>query len=160
MYDFYILSGMSLSVHTMKRLPHPKAPGLECAIDEEMIGRLVQAFYARVRQDEVLGPVFERHVTDWDAHLVKLCDFWSSVTLMTGAYKGRPMPVHAAISGTSDENFSRWLRLFRETAQTCCPPAAAALFIERAGRIAESLRLGIAVAKNGEHPEIRYSGHL
>ena len=44
--------------------------------------------------------------------------------------------------------FDRWLALFEETAREVCPPAAAALFIERARRVAESLELGVASANN------------
>jgi hemoglobin len=132
----------------MSTLPHPKAPGLEVGIDEAVIARLVDRFYARVRQDEILGPVFAARIEDWDAHLIKLCAFWSSVVLMTGRYKGRPMPVHAAIAEISDVHFERWLRLFAETAQSVCAPEAAAVFIDRAKRIAESLRWGISLARN------------
>lgn len=132
----------------MNPVPHPKAPGIEVGIDEAVIARLVDRFYARVRQDEILGPVFAARIEDWDAHLIKLCAFWSSVVLMTGRYKGRPMPVHAAIAEISDVHFERWLKLFAETAKSVCAPEAAALFIDRAKRIAESLRLGISLARN------------
>lgn len=127
----------------MLRAPHPKAPGLEVGITETMIQALVRAFYMKVRRDEVLGPIFNAQIENWEAHLDKLCAFWSSVVLMTGRYKGRPMPVHAGIPDVSEAHFLRWLGLFRETAQSTCPPPAAALFIDRAERIAESLLLGI-----------------
>ena len=129
----------------MQRPPHPKAPGLDAGVDEEMIGMLVDRFYAAVRRDEILGPVFEARIQDWDDHLEKLRAFWSSVVLMTGSYKGRPMPVHLAIEEISKEHFARWLDLFGKTALAVCPPAAAALFIDRAGRIAESLQMGISL---------------
>lgn len=127
----------------MLRAPHPKAPGLDAGVTEAMIEALVRAFYMKVRNDEVLGPIFNTRIEDWEAHLDKLCAFWSSVVLMTGRYKGRPMPVHAAIPEISEAHFERWLGLFRETARSICPPPAAALFIDRADRIAESLHLGI-----------------
>ena len=129
------------------RPPHPKAPGLAAGIDEAMIRRLVHGFYAKVRREPALGPVFDRAVEDWDAHLAKLCDFWSSVTLMTGRYKGQPMPVHAGIPEIGPELFARWLELFGETARELCRPEAAALFEDRARRIAESLKLGISVLR-------------
>jgi hemoglobin len=128
----------------MSRDPHPKSPGLMADIDEAMIARLVHAFYARVRDDETLAPIFGAAIKDWDVHLATMCRFWSSVTLMTGQYKGQPMQVHARLSGISPDHFVVWLRLFRETAAEVCPPEAAAVFIERAERIAESLQLGIA----------------
>lgn len=135
----------------MQREPHPKAPGTAAGITEAMIHDLVHAFYAEVRTDPRLGPVFAAHVDDWDAHLDKLCAFWSSVVLMTGRYKGRPMPVHMAIPEISPALFQSWLALFASTAETVCPPAAAAVFIDRANRIATSLQLGIGLHR-GEGP--------
>jgi hemoglobin len=110
-----------------------------------MIKRLVWAFYARVRADAMLGPVFEARVTDWDAHLGRMCAFWSSVALLTGRYHGQPMPKHVPLP-VDGRHFDRWLALFEETARAECPPAAAEHFIVRAHRIAESLELGIATA--------------
>ncbi len=136
---------------SMQHELHPKTPGLAAGITEPMIRELVQAFYARVRRDPLLGPVFETRVGDWPEHLEKLSAFWSSVVLMTGRYKGRPMPVHMAITEISRAHFERWLALFRETAKTVCPEQAAALFIDRAERIAESLHLGISIYR-GENP--------
>jgi hemoglobin len=127
--------------------PHPKAPGLAAGIDEAMIGELVDRFYAKVREDDILGPVFDSRIDNWDEHLTKLRAFWSSVVLITGRYKGQPMPVHAAISEITDAHFERWLSLFAETAEAVCPPDAAALFIDRSRRIAQSLSLGIAASR-------------
>jgi hemoglobin len=135
----------------MQRDPHPKAPGLAVGITETMIRELVHTFYAEVRRDPLLGPIFGARVHDWDEHLEKLCAFWSSVVLMTGRFKGRPMPAHIAITEISLDHFQRWLALFRTTAATVCPQPAAALFIERAERIAESLHLGICLHR-GETP--------
>lgn len=122
--------------------PDPKAPGRDVGIDEGLIGELFDRFYAAVRQDELLGPVFEARIGNWDDHLSKLHAFWSSVVLMTGRYKGRPMPVHAAIDEIFGAHFERWLAIFAETARAVYPPAAASLFIDRAHLIGESLQLG------------------
>ena len=117
-------------------------------IDEAMIERLVRTFYARVRRDPLIGPVFESRVKDWEAHMARLCDFWSSVALMSGRYQGRPMAAHLPLP-VDTEHFDRWLELFAATAREICPPAAAEHFLERAQRIADSLELGIA-AQRGE----------
>lgn len=129
----------------MPTTPNPVAHGVEAGVTEPMIRELVERFYARVREDDQLGPIFNRAVTDWDAHLEKLCRFWSSVTLMSRKYKGTPMQVHAGLPDISAALFDHWLALFRDTANTVCPPAAAALFVDRAQRIAQSLELGIAL---------------
>jgi hemoglobin len=115
-------------------------------ITEAMIERLVHAFYAKVRSDPVLAPVFEARIADWEPHLAQMCAFWSSVALMTGRYHGTPMVKHMPLPVDAG-HFDRWLALFEQTAREICPPAAAAHVIERAGRIAASLELGIANAQ-------------
>jgi len=135
--------------------PRPRVgPGVAVGVTEAMIHELVHRFYARVRADAVLGPIFDRVIGDhWDEHLAKLCDFWSSVVLMTGRYHGRPMAAHFRIDGLDATHFGRWLALFRLTASETCPPEAAALFVARAETIAESFQLGLAVNR-GEPPPL------
>lgn len=115
-------------------------------IDEAMIERLVHRFYDAVRADPLLAPVFAARIADWGPHLARMCAFWSSVALMTGRYHGQPMAKHLPLAADR-RHFDRWLALFEATARRECPPAAAAHFIERAQRIAESLELGMAAAR-------------
>jgi hemoglobin len=115
-------------------------------IDEAMIQTLVRGFYSRVRRDSLLGPIFESKVNDWEKHIERLCRFWSSVALMSGRYHGQPMLVHLPLP-VDAAHFDRWLEIFAATARDLCPPAAAAHFLERAARIADSLELGIAAQK-------------
>jgi hemoglobin len=129
-----------------RRAEITRAIQAETGIDEAMIERLVRGFYARVREDALIGPVFAARVVDWEPHLERMCAFWSSVALMSGRYHGQPMPKHLPLP-IDGLHFDRWLALFEATAQALCPPAAAAHFIDRAHRIAESLELGIAGAQ-------------
>src|SRR4051812_17656014 len=112
-------------------------------ITESMIEQLVRGFYARVRSDAVLAPVFEARISDWEPHLQRMCAFWSSVALMSGRYHGTPMEEHMPLPVDAG-HFDRWLGLFETTAGEICPPVAAAHFIERARRIGASLELGVA----------------
>jgi hemoglobin len=112
-------------------------------IDDALIERLVEAFYAKVRDDDLLGPVFEERIADWPAHLERMRAFWSSVALLTGRYHGSPMEKHQPLP-VDARHFDRWLALFEQTASEICAAAAAEHFVERARRIAESLELGIA----------------
>jgi hemoglobin len=114
-------------------------------ITEAMIERLVHGFYAKVRRDPVLGPIFDARVQHWGRHLDQMCAFWSSVALMSGRYHGTPMVKHVPLPVDAG-HFDRWLELFETTAGELCPPQAAAHFVERARRIAASLELGVANA--------------
>jgi hemoglobin len=128
-----------------KMIPEtPRRQPVHPSIDEKMIRTLVHRFYAKVRDDSELGPIFARVIgDDWDAHLAKMCDFWSSVMLTTGRYKGNPMIAHMQLKAVLPRHFERWLTLFRQTAQEVCPPENAVQFIGRSENIARSLQLGM-----------------
>lgn len=120
-------------------------------ITEEALRTLVDAFYDRVRQDALIGPFFDDAIEDWPEHLDKLQAFWSSVMLTTGRYKGRPMPAHIRHADRINEaSFRRWLALWRQTTSELFPPDQAAALQDRAGRIADSLQLGIAFHRGDE----------
>jgi hemoglobin len=135
----------TVAPHIERRRALSQAIATETGIDEAMIGQVVRGFYGRVRQDELLGPVFEARIEEWEPHLERMCDFWSSVALMTGRYHGQPMPKHLPLP-VDGVHFDRWLALFEATVRELCPPKAAEHFLERARRIAESMELGIAGA--------------
>src|SRR5690606_35993487 len=114
--------------------------------DEATLERVVRAFYGTARRDPLLGPVFAR-VADWEAHIARIVDFWSSVVLMSGRYHGNPMAAHLPL-GLEPHHFARWLELFGRTAQAECRPEGAELLVDRARRIARSLELGLAVQRD------------
>ena len=118
-------------------------------LDETILEKLVCRFYEKVRLDELLGPMFEDRIEDWELHLDRMATFWSSIALMTGRYHGAPMPAHVSLP-VSWRHFERWLALFNQTAHETCPPEGAAHVIERAKRIARSLHL--AVEHNRDRP--------
>ena len=115
----------------------PLADGLPT---EEMIRGVVHAFYETVRNDELLAPVFSNHIDGhWDQHLATMTDFWSSVLLTTGRYRGRPLAVHGQLGDITPAMWGRWLELFEQAAVEHCPENAASLFVERSRQIAEHL---------------------
>jgi hemoglobin len=76
---------------------------------------LVYGFYAKVRQDELLSPVFNEIITgDWEPHLEKMCDFWSTLLLYTRKYLSDPMSKHMPFA-IPPPLFDRWLMLFGQT---------------------------------------------
>ena len=118
-------------------------------LDEAMVRAVVDDFYAAVRRDPLIGPVFDAAIApeEWPAHLDKLCDFWSATLLRTDRYGGRPLPPHLRIPGLGEAHFRRWLTLFRDTVQRLCPEEIASLFMDRALRIAHSFRLAVAFSR-------------
>jgi hemoglobin len=110
---------------------------------EAEIKALVHGFYAKIRSDESLGPIFNRAISDWDPHLEKMCDFWSSVMRMSRRYHGNPMAAHLRLKTVRPEHFQRWLALFAETARELFEPELAKGFTARAENIARSLQLGM-----------------
>ncbi len=122
-------------------------------IDEAAIHRLVRAFYARVRKDVELGPIFEAAVGDhWDAHLDRMTDFWSSVMLTSGRYSGNPMIKHMRQKAIRPPHFTQWLALFEDTARETFKPACAESFVAKANNIARSLQLGMLFRPDAPRP--------
>ncbi|MEG3177727.1 group III truncated hemoglobin [Sphingomonas sp. RB3P16] len=113
-------------------------------IQERAIEPLLSCFYGLVREDEMLGPVFNAAVGDWPAHIRRLTDFWSSVMLTSGRYKGNPVAIHLEhAAALTPAMFGRWLTLWREATAAMLPAAAAEAMQAKAERIAESLQLAI-----------------
>jgi hemoglobin len=116
----------------------------DTAITERRLRRLVSAFYARVRCDELLAPVFAEAVEDWPAHVALLTDFWSSVMLTSGRYKGNPVAAHALHrAAITPAHFDRWLAIWREVTSMHMPASAAQALQAKADRIGESLQLAL-----------------
>jgi len=119
-------------------------------ITEPQISDLVDRFYAKVRLDPDIGPIFNAIVDDWPHHLATLKDFWSTVLLTTGRYKGDPMMTHLKLP-LDPNHFERWLALFAETATEALPPEIAANVIAKSQRIAQNFKSGIALQRAGNH---------
>lgn len=125
------------------------------AITEQSIARLVRTFYDRARADEVIGPIFNAAVADWEEHIEKISLFWGGIMLRTGKYHGRPMHPHLML-GLEPQHFDRWLALFEKTTHELFPDEVAEAFVLRARRIADSFELAIG-AQNGEIRAPRHS---
>ncbi|MEH3120215.1 MAG: group III truncated hemoglobin [Methylorubrum populi] len=117
----------------------------QAELTEAALAVFLDAFYARVRRDPLIGPIFAQKIPDeaWPAHLATIRDFWSSVLLKTGRYKGNPFGRHLGIEGIAPAHFARWLGLFEETAGEVFVPESASVLVERAHRIGDSLKAGL-----------------
>jgi hemoglobin len=113
------------------------------AITSAAIVQLVDTFYGRVREDAVLGPVFEARLAGhWQEHMPRMVAFWTKVLLDTGEFQGNVFGKHMALSGIDKEHFVRWLTLFKMSAIEVFGVDGAGDAILVANRIASSLQLG------------------
>lgn len=81
----------------------------------EDVKLLVDNFYAKIRTDALLGPIFNERIQDrWPAHLEKMYTFWQTVLLGEHTYFGSPFPPHAQLP-LKQAHFTQWLQLFGTT---------------------------------------------
>lgn len=91
----------------------------------EDVQEMVDAFYEKVRADDILGVIFDQIASvNWQVHLPLMYQFWSTVLLHREGYRGNPVEVHVRFDaemrfehgvGLERVDFERWLQLFRET---------------------------------------------
>lgn len=120
----------------------------EPRITEVEIATLVDRFYAKVREDAEIGPVFNDAVQNWDAHLALLKDFWSTVLLTTGRYKGNPLLAHFRLP-IEERYFGRWLALFAETANEVMSAKQAEIVVGKAELIAVNMKRVLSTGRTG-----------
>lgn len=89
------------------------------------IWKLIQPFYADVRQHALLGPIFNSHVKDWDAHLAKIAEFWSLQAGGESKYPGGFAGAHMSL-GLQPEHFQNWIALWECNNARQLPPVEAA----------------------------------
>ncbi|OGB21035.1 MAG: hypothetical protein A3I66_18820 [Burkholderiales bacterium RIFCSPLOWO2_02_FULL_57_36] len=112
-------------------------------ITRDNVKQLVDEFYGRVREDELLGPVFLKALgEDWSAHLERLTEFWSTIVLGTRSFQGNVYGTHMQLNGIEPGHFRRWLDLFSQTANELFEAEQAEQFIGMARRVASSLQIG------------------
>ncbi|MEJ5963153.1 group III truncated hemoglobin [Pedobacter immunditicola] len=109
-------------------------------LTESDVKLLVNTFYDKVRKDEILAPVFEPIIKDnWEVHLSRMTDFWSTLLLYTKKYKDDPMPKHLPLQIGKD-HFDRWLLLFNLTIDELFEGTIAENARKRANSIAKIMK--------------------
>lgn len=144
------LAANSTRDHVAKARQAKRASAEEIGIDAPFISDMVERFYASIRADDMLGPIFAERIADWPTHLERMKQFWRSVLHNSGEFSGNPMVKHIAIPGLQEAHFSHWLELFYANLRAMdADPQAVGLVGERARMIAESLLTGIAIHREG-----------
>ncbi|WP_171026521.1 group III truncated hemoglobin [Mesorhizobium comanense] len=111
-------------------------------ISDEQIRQLVDSFYDEIRADADLEPIFERVVAgDWETHLAKMYDFWSSAMLTTGPCKASFAAVRKHMGGLEADLLDRCLALFGDSCDEVLDSETAGLCWLKAAHLVESLKL-------------------
>lgn len=109
---------------------------------------LVDTFYDRIREDKLLGPIFNERIQDrWPIHLEKMYKFWQTVLLQEHTYFGSPFPPHAQLP-IDHQHFAAWLTLFNKTVDELFTGDKATEAKWRAQKMAELFEAKIAYAKS------------
>lgn len=137
-----------------ERRAEVQAKAAAMGVDEAYVSELVNAFYSRIREDRLLGPIFDEAIGGrWGYHLEKMKDFWATVALNAGRYSGEPIGAHKKLVEVQPWHFDVWLEMFEETLKDTAPtPEAAACFMEYAAQIAKGLRIAMYGAGGSGHP--------
>ncbi len=136
--------------HALRARAEKKRAAEAIGIDAAYVDRFVEDFYAAVRDDEVLGPIFDARIANWPEHLARMKAFWRSILHNSGEFSGNPMVKHLAIPGLDITHFSHWLNLFYATLRKLEGSAEATELVgARARMIADSLLTGIAMHRDG-----------
>lgn len=116
-------------------------------INRKDIEQLINAFYDKVKEDEIIGYFFNEVVpVNWVKHLPVMYDFWENVVFHTGSYEGNPMHIHQNINKISPmkmEHFQRWILLFNHTVDELYEGQNAENIKQRAMSIATVMQIKI-----------------
>ncbi len=122
---------------------------------KEDVSLLVDAFYKKVRRNDVLGPIFNSQIIDWPAHLDHLSNFWHSSLFHSGSYRGNPIIKHTEVDLKADYqitqvHFGIWLQLWFETIDANFHGETAQLAKNRARNMSTFIFLKIFEARKRE----------
>ena len=114
----------------------------------EDVKLLVATFYSKVREAELIGPIFDERIQDrWPEHLAKMYTFWQTLLLDEHTYYGSPFPPHAQLP-VEKPHFERWLSLFSETLDELFKGEVAQEAMWRANKMAEMFQFKIHHYRN------------
>lgn len=114
-------------------------------LNEALVTRLLEAFYAKVRRDPELGPVFDGVIGDrWPEHMQRIESFWRMALRISRGYHGPDfMPAHMKHAAIRADQLDRWLALFAQTVDEIAPDERAR-FMHVANAMADNLRISLA----------------
>jgi hemoglobin len=119
----------------------------------EDISVMVFSFYESIREDKLIGPVFNNKIKDWEPHLLKMVGFWNSILFNQPTYNGSAFEAHAALP-IGKEHFKRWLDLFNKNIDRQFAGPVTEMAKQRAFKIGEVFYYKIEYRKGNTEPEL------
>lgn len=150
----------------IKWVPVPKSPNLQAQVYGESkmafrtdiknrtdVSRLVRVFYGKIRGDEILGPIFNTIISDWESHFDLLTDFWETQLFLKRKYSGNPVTAHQEVDDKMNhiitpEHFGLWLNLWFSTIDELFEGEVAWIAKNRAQKMSTMLFLKIFENRN------------
>lgn len=119
----------------------------------EDIQLMVNTFYSKVQQDELIGAIFNEKIGNrWPEHLEKMYRFWQTILLEEHTYSGSPFPPHRQLP-VEKKHFTRWMEIFSETVDSLFAGPLAEEAKLRAKNMAEMFNYKIEYFRHeGKHP--------
>lgn len=133
-----------------KKLLKPKKQDITNRADIQI---LVRKFYKKIRSEDTLGPIFNRTIKNWPAHLDHITDFWESSLFITKGYQGNPVTAHQKLDQQENNSiemnhFGIWINLWIATINELYEGPIADLAIRRARNMASILYIKIFEARS------------
>lgn len=121
--------------------------------NREDVYLLVSSFYAKIKQDDLLGPIFNPIIKDWEHHFQHLTNFWESNLFFKQTYSGDPMEKHVQVDrfhseSISAEHFGVWLNLWYQTIDELFIGETAQLAKNRARNMSTFIHIKIFEARS------------
>jgi hemoglobin len=109
---------------------------------------VVDCFYGKVRNNELLSPIFASKIPDeaWPAHLQRMYAFWNAILFAERGFEGNPMQKHLQLP-IDEKHFDQWLALFRETVDETFVGPKAEEAKQRAASIAQIMNFKITTLR-------------
>jgi len=122
-------------------------------VSRDDVFSLVTNFYGKVRQDELLGGIFNKAISNWDEHFEHLTDFWESNLFFKKSYTGDPIGKHVAVDEANDGSigalhFGHWLNLWYQTVDAMFEGEVAQIAKNRARNMGTFIHLKIFEARS------------
>jgi hemoglobin len=110
---------------------------------EEDLGQVLDTFYARLGEDDLLRSFFEH--LDMADHIPRIEAFWATIVFGTRRYADNAFAPHQRMQGLTGQHFSRWIETLEAVLDARFQGPATDRMKSAAHRIAYSMQLRLGI---------------